>query len=217
MSIRIQLSTPPQMPPAYQAAILRAGGQPVAGYCPMPDLTCQGLLLCGGGDLDPSWYGQKPNGSLAPDPARDCAELSLIWAFLAAGRPIFGVCRGLQVLNVALGGTLCQNLSQDVLPFHRGEEDVYHPLRTAPDSLMEDLYTRHLTVNSAHHQAVDQPGQDLRPTAWAESGFPEVLEHTHLPVLGVQFHPERLPGRLGRSAADGGLLFQWFIAQCRSV
>ena len=89
----------------YVRAVRAAGGTPVSGYCPPADLSCAGLLLCGGGDLDPVLYGQPDQGSQPPDPARDQAELELFRAFYQAGRPILGVCRGMQVINVALGGT----------------------------------------------------------------------------------------------------------------
>lgn len=104
--IRIQISGPRGRMERYEAAVRGAGGLPVAGFCPQPDLTCGGLLLCGGGDLSPTWYGAEDCGSGPPDPERDRAELALVRAYLAAGRPILGICRGLQVLNVALGGTL---------------------------------------------------------------------------------------------------------------
>ena len=94
----------------YIRAIWKAGGQVRAGYCPEPDLTCDGLLLAGGGDIAPERYGQGMEGSLPPDPLRDEAELALFRAFYGAGKPILGICRGHQLINVALGGTLIQDL-----------------------------------------------------------------------------------------------------------
>ena len=104
--VRIQISGAQGRTARYEAAVRRAGGQPVVGFCPRPDLTCGGLLLCGGGDLAPAWYGAADRGSGPPDLDRDRSELALVRAYLSAGRPILGICRGLQVLNVALGGTL---------------------------------------------------------------------------------------------------------------
>lgn len=98
--------------------------RPVSGYCPPPDLSCAGLLLCGGGDLDPVLYGQPDQGSQPPDPTRDQAELELFRTFYQAGRPILGVCRGMQIINVALGGTLLQDLGDVRRPSHT------HPRRT---------------------------------------------------------------------------------------
>lgn len=201
----------------YEKAILCAGGEPVCGCCPEPDLSCAGLVLCGGGDVDPSLYGQENCGSQPPDPERDRAELALISAFLEAGRPILGICRGIQILNIALGGTLIQDLPASVRPFHTNPaRDLVHPLRLKPDSILGKLYGPHVQVNSAHHQAVDRLGRDLTATAWAESGFAEAVEHQSLPILGVQFHPERMTGCKRRpGTADGGPIFRWFMEQCR--
>ena len=119
----------------YVRAVRAAGGTPVSGYCPPPDLSCAGLLLCGGGDLDPVLYGQPDQGSQPPDPARDQAELELFRAFYQAGRPILGVCRGMQIINVALGGTLLQDLGDVRRPSHtHPQADQVHPVRAQPGS-----------------------------------------------------------------------------------
>lgn len=210
--VRIQISGAQGRTARYEAAVCQAGGRPVAGFCPQPDLTCGGLLLCGGGDLAPAWYGAADRGSGPPDLNRDRAELALARAYLAAGRPILGICRGLQVLNVALGGALIQDLGDALRPFHQGEHDLLHPICTAPDSLLRKLCGSHVLVNSAHHQAADRLGDGLRRTAWSEGGVTEAVEHRHLPVAAVQFHPERLE-RIGEDTADGAALFQWRTAR----
>lgn len=115
----------------------------------------------------------------------------------------------MQVLNVFLGGTLIQDLQPAWRVRHQGEEDVYHPICCEPGSLLERLLGPCPVVNSAHHQAVDRLGHDLEATAWAPEGFTEGIEHSCLPVLGVQFHPERLSGP-GRG--EGSALFQWLIS-----
>lgn len=214
---RIQISGAAGALTNYCQAVRSMGGQPAAGYAPAPDLTCAGLLLCGGGDLDPALFGQEPCGSHPPDPIRDRAELALFQAFFQAGKPIFGICRGMQVINVALGGALIQDLPPEAAPFHGGaEHDLIHPIRTAEDSLLRRLYGPVCMVNSWHHQAVGRLGAGLRASAWAESGFAEALEHTSLPVLGVQFHPERLSFRHRRGdAVDGAPLLLHFMALCQ--
>lgn len=199
----------------YCAAIRGAGGEPVAGYCPAPDLRCDGLLLCGGGDVDSALYGQENWGSLPPDRARDRAELALFQAFYEAGKPILGICRGIQMINVALGGTLIQDLPREQRPFHIGKADTVHPIRVEEGSILSRLYGPLFPVNSAHHQAVDRLGTGLRAAAWAEGGFPEAIELPGRSILGVQFHPERMSfGRRRLDTVDGAAIFTWFLGAC---
>ena len=213
----IQLSGADGRMERYCQALRAAGADPRPGYAPAPDLSCRGLVLCGGGDLDPGLYGQPDQGSQPPDPARDRAELALFHAFFQAGKPILGICRGMQLINVALGGTLIQYLSPEVRPFHQGAEgDRIHPIRAAEGSFLHRLYGPVFPVNSCHHQGVDRLGEGLAACAWAEAGFPEALFHLSAPVAGVQFHPERLCGPYRRpDAADGAPLFTWFLSLCR--
>lgn len=210
---KIQLSGEQGGLERYIRAVERAGGIPVPGICPQPDPGCDALVLCGGGDLDPALFGQENRGSHPPDRERDRAELVLAESYLTRGKPVLGICRGMQVLNVFLGGTLLQDLQPAWRVLHQGEEDVYHAVRCRPGSLLERLLGPCPVVNSAHHQAVDQLGRDLEATAWAPEGFVEGFEHRSLPVLGVQFHPERLSGP-GRG--KGIVLFDWLIASTRT-
>lgn len=190
----------------YCSAVLRAGGELCAAYSPAPDPGCAGLLLCGGGDLDPALFGQEDRGSHPPDPVQDRAELALVRYYLQAGKPILGICRGMQVLNVALGGTLIQDLPPAQTQRHLGQGDLdqIHPISLAPGGFLEKLYGASLTVNSWHHQAVDRLGEGLVPSAWAPESVLEALELRDKPVFGVQFHPERMdPARTG----DGSRIF----------
>lgn len=204
----------------YKQAILGAGGIPVGGYCPAPALSCDGLLLTGGDDLDPALFGQTNQGSEGIDPARDQAELTLTKAFANAGKPILGICRGHQLLNVAFGGSLIQDLGPVGNLFHRRTpgipKDKVHSVRTLEGSTLAALYGPMFASNSAHHQAVDRLGEGFTATAWSESGVIEAMEHTSLPILAVQFHPERMSYALRRpDTADGAKLFAWFLTRCR--
>lgn len=214
---RIQVSGDPGEMGNYLAALAHAGGEGAADYCPAPDLSCAGLLLCGGGDVDCALYGQEDRGSQPPDHRRDQAELDLFRAFYQAGKPILGICRGMQVINIALGGDLIQDLPRTQGIFHvsHQKQDSVHPLRTAPEGLLHRWYGPLFSANSCHHQAVDRLGAGLVPLAWAESGFVEALAHQTRPILGVQFHPERMSWDRARAdAADGRYILDWLIAQC---
>lgn len=215
--LNIQVSGEAGFTGNYCAALRGAGGEPVAGYCPAPDLTCAGLLLCGGGDIESTRYGQEDRGSQPPDPERDRAELALFHAFYRAGKPILGICRGMQLINVALGGTLIQDLSPEQLPFHSGgKADMVHPVRSTEGSILRRLYGPVFPVNSSHHQAADLPGRGLQITAQSESGLAEGLELPGYPLLGVQFHPERMSfGRRRLDTVDGAPIFAWFLGLCR--
>lgn len=215
--LNIQISGSQGKMEYYEAAVRGAGGRPVAGYCPEPDLSCAGLILAGGGDIEPEVYGQRSQGSQPPDTARDRAELTLFRMFYRAGKPILGICRGHQLINAAMGGTLIQDLPPEWAPFHSGEDyDRVHPVRAQADTLLYRLYGPVFPVNSFHHQAVDRLGRGLRPIAWSEAGFPEAFDCPGHPVLGVQFHPERMSFDKRRpDTVDGASIFAWFMALCR--
>ena len=200
----------------YDEAIWAAGGIPCSYYLPQPSLDYDGLLLCGGGDLEPACYGQENTNCRSIDPARDAIELKLTKMYLDAGKPILGICRGHQVIHVALGGTLLQDLMPEQLCFHNAENgDVVHPIRTLRGSRLQQLYSDTFCVNSAHHQAIDLPGEGMRHTAWSESRIVEASEHVLLPVLTVQWHPERMTGKKRRmDTADGAAVFDWLIKSC---
>lgn len=198
-------------PTSYIRAVEKAGGTPCAMYLPEPDLRYDGLILAGGGDMEPSLFGQENRGSDNIDPARDRAELALLDAFAAAGKPIFGICRGHQVVNVWAGGGLCQDLGTKNA-IHRWEDrDKVHRICTEP-GVLRNLYGTSFCVNSAHHQSVEPIGRDLRVTALSPDGVVEAMEHRTLPILTTQFHPERMNGP---NVEDGSRLFQWFLNQCK--
>lgn len=214
---RIQLSAQSEGADNYINAVRSAGGESVPGYCPAPDLSCDGLLLCGGEDIACELFGQPDRGSNPPDRVRDRAELALFHAFYRAGRPILGICRGMQLINVALGGTLIQDLPQPCRVFHVWDrEDKVHPVSGREGSLLHRLYGPLFPVNSAHHQGVDRLGEGLRAVAWSEGGVVEAIDLPGYPLLGVQFHPERMSYANRRpDTVDGEAIFDWFLSVCR--
>lgn len=197
----------------YAHAVKASGGVPVFWTQGTPLPPFSGLLLPGGGDIAPSLYGQENISCTDMDPARDSSELYALSQAVEQGKPVLGICRGEQLINVFFGGTLRQDL-----PGHsRTAErlDRLHRVRTAP-SFLAALYNTEAIVNSAHHQAVEIPGTGLRPVQWAPDGTVEALEHDTLPVWAVQWHPERMRGPFAKQgAANGDLLFRAFLEKCR--
>ena len=193
----------------YERALSAAGAN--VRYAGDALSTCDGLLLPGGGDLHPRHYGAPILDCRDIDETRDVLEMALIRDFLAAERPILGICRGMQVINVALGGTLHQHIEG-----HSANEqgDRFHQVRTVAGSAIGRLYGRYFTVNSAHHQAVDRLGTGLRAVQRAGETV-EAVEHETVPVWAVQWHPERLfEGGRSRDTVDGGRLIAFFVGQC---
>lgn len=154
-----------------------------------------GLMLTGGEDVDPSYYGAPPHPKLEEtDAARDAVELALYRAARERRLPILAICRGIQLVNVAEGGTLYQDLPTEhpSSVAHAGT-NARHGLRVEPGSLLERVAGHPARVNSRHHQAVKDLGPPLRAVAWAEDGVIEGVEFLDAAagwLLGVQWHPE---------------------------
>ncbi|XVV11499.1 gamma-glutamyl-gamma-aminobutyrate hydrolase family protein [Actinoplanes sp. CA-131856] len=184
------------IPHDYVAAVTLAGGRPV--LIPQEDDTdvlraLDGLVLAGGPDLGPEMYGQEPGPHTVVRPERDTAELRLVRAALERDMPVLGVCRGMQLLTVAAGGTLHQHLP-DLLGHekHRPAPGVYgeHDAVFEPGSRIAALMGDDLAIRCFHHQGVADPGT-LTVTGRAEDGLPEAVEDPGRRfVLGVQWHPE---------------------------
>jgi len=189
------------LPEAYVQQVAAAGGiplllPPVPGIADIVD-RLDGLILTGGGDIGPGRYGEAPHPrTTRVSEQRDAAELELLGAALDAGLPVLGVCRGMQLLNVARGGTLRQHLPED--GGHAPEAGTFgaHPVRVAPGTRLAGILgdgKAGISVPTAHHQAIGALGDGLAATAWAEDGIVEAVElgaDGDPFVLAVQWHPE---------------------------
>ena len=166
-----------------------------------------GLMLTGGEDVGPSRYGQEPNGARTVSPQRDEMELRVARRALDMGMPILAICRGTQLLNVALGGTLYQDLATQWsgdIDHDRFEEfdGGIHAVRVEGEFHTAGVFSEPLVLqNSAHHQGIKELAADLDPFAWADDGLVEGVECRAAGcgwVVGVQWHPERkIDGRTG--------------------
>jgi putative glutamine amidotransferase len=182
-----------------------------------------GLVLQGGDDIDPATYGEPITHSRGRiDLVRDRFEIALVHAFAAAGKPVFGICRGMQLINVAFGGSLHQDLHEDAATSEAHHvldlyDEHFHDVRLLPGSWVSGLYgdIQHGVVNSIHHQGIKQLGRDLVVEAVADDGVIEAIRwQGDSLIIGVQWHPEfhdyRWPGHL---PADP--LMQAFFAAAR--
>ncbi|MFL6973299.1 MAG: gamma-glutamyl-gamma-aminobutyrate hydrolase family protein [Xanthobacteraceae bacterium] len=174
-----------------------------------------GLVLQGGADISPLAYGEEPlKPEWAGDPMRDGYEIELVRAFTAAGKPVLGICRGAQLINVALGGSLHQDI-----PAHRSDDyDQHaHEVRLEPGSRLARLYgeTGPRRVVSIHHQAIKRLAPGLKVEARADDGVIEAVRGTGAGyVCAVQWHPEFHGGRAG--FLDGGPLLDEFLQATRA-
>ncbi len=197
--------------PNYIAALEAAGIRPLVTLDPETAARCGGLLLPGGGDIDPARFGEEDRGSRDIDRFLDGVQMEILDAFVRAGKPVLGICRGHQVVNVYFGGGLIQDLPTAEAHLAHDRTDSVHPARNLPGSVLHRLYGPDMAVNSSHHQGLGTMGRDLRPVCWAPDGVVEGAEHVSLPILTVQFHPERMAFRFARpDTADGGDIFRWF-------
>lgn len=174
-----------------------------------------GLLLQGGDDVHPIRYGEDiTSKAVVVDEDRDAFEIAMVHAFLAANKPIFGICRGLQIINVALGGSLIQELTTDVIhmmDFHTQMPCcIAHRIEVVSDTMLSKILEKNeIRVNSFHKQAIKVPAPHVRISAIAPDGTPEAIELSdRTNVLAVQWHPEWLEDE------SSDALFQYFVAQC---
>ncbi len=154
--------------------------------------SCDGLLLPGGGDITPAFFGQKNIGSKKIDTELDIIQLQAVEQMLQNQKPILGICKGMQIINVYFGGTIIQHMKQHEAHEYTSQ-DQYHESMILKNTFLYSLYGDGLTVNSAHHQCIGKPGHDLNMAQYSiPDQVPEALYHSEYPIFGVQWHPERL-------------------------
>lgn len=207
----------------YPRSVQAAGGVPLL-IAPSPDLGAlpeqlgllDGLILAGGNDVDPRLYGQDMDARCqVTSPVRDAFELEALRVAQEQALPVFGICRGLQVLNTYLGGTLFQDLSlHGTTQKHAMTANLSssaHGITVEPGSFLAQAWgAKTAQVNSFHHQVVDQLAEGLKPVAWAADGVIEAVESTtDFDVTAVQWHPEMMSGVDDSMAA----LFRWFVTK----
>jgi putative glutamine amidotransferase len=201
------------VPTVDKEGIIHRSDIRVADYARVLD----GLVLQGGADVSPSTYGEAPlKSEWAGDRLRDVYEIELVHEFVEAGKPVLGICRGAQLINVAFGGTLHQDI-----PGHRTDdyEKHRHPIRFEPGSSLAGLYPgiRSSAVSSIHHQSIKGLGRGLHVEAWSEpDGIVEAIRaNAKSYVFAVQWHPEfHYPG--DRSTLDSAPILDEFLEAARS-
>lgn len=205
------------VPEPYIHAIIRSGGTPVLIPCSITKLNaaslnhlsydfnsyykfCSGFLFCGGGDISPLLFNQSPlDNNGATDLKTDLFQIGFMEYLLEQKKPVLGICRGMQIMNVALGGTLYQDLSlqgkQNFIHMQNSlsRSDISHLVKFAKDSKLYNLFGVYEYTNSFHHQAICKTGEGITACGYAEDGVIEAIESDKHPfAIGVQWHPECL-------------------------
>ena len=212
----------------YFKALVAVGAQPeevelltAPGSSRAPADRFDGFVFAGGEDVDPGLYGeQKKYESVNVNRARDDFEQGLLDLALRQRLPILGICRGTQLINVKFGGTLYQDLTQDVSPEfeHRQSENrseaVHTVTLTDPESQLAEDFRGSCRVNSLHHQAIKRLGRGLKVTAHSEDGLVEAVEAAddYPFLLAVQWHPEEITAQ-----SEQRRIFEQFVSACRQA
>ena len=204
---------------SYTEAITKADGIPVV----LPTISSEaeaeallavldGIVFSGGEDIDPAWYGEDVlNETVRQDPVRDHSDSLLARAALASGKPILAICRGEQLINVVLGGSLYQDIPAQLPEAVAHGGGSVHRIGLEKESLLAELYgPDSLEVNSYHHQCVKTPAPGIRITARSADGIVEAYETEQ--ISAVQFHPEKM---LQKGDSKWLSLFQAFVEKCK--
>ncbi len=185
-----------QIASVYAQCIGNAGGVPVlacGGDARDYVSVCDAVLFTGGDDVHPSLFGETIyNDTVLTEPQRDEEELKIFEAFFQNNKPIFGICRGIQLINVALGGSLWQDIPAQVSDSLSHSGNSTHSVTFSDNSILSELFSNEINVNSYHHQSVKRLGDSLSATARSNDGIIEAIESHDKNIFAVQWHPERV-------------------------
>jgi len=196
----------------YCRGIMRAGAEPIIAAMGSAEVyadIADAILFTGGADWNPRRYGAQNEKNIKYNNDLDALELALFEAFYKRKKPMFGICRGIQTINVAMGGTLWQDIPSQVEGKH--SQAMEHYVNSTKGSIMNELFGDRFLTNSHHHQAVKECGEGLRATAFSDNGVIEAIEHESLPIFAVQWHPERMIGDENFHMTDMIPLFKRFV------
>lgn len=198
----------------YVKAITLLGAVPVVSLDESASDEFDGLILPGGGDIHPDFFGEEDMGSMEIDRPLDEKQFALLHKFVVSKKPVLGICKGLQVINVFFGGKVIQDLPTAHLHKSTGF-DAIHMAKALPDSYIAKLYGTEFVTNSCHHQGNGLLGENLTAVMFTEDNVIEALCHDSLPIIGVQWHPERMCFDNKREdTVDGSILLQYFLDLC---
>lgn len=207
-ALSVQIAGRPEDTKNYESIIKRLGVSCLVSLDSGQADAATHLLLPGGGDITPAFFGQTDRGSRHVDTELDILQLEILARFTAQKKPVLGICKGLQLINVHFGGDITQHI--DTAETHKwvGRDQFHYVFHCdlGRRDFFYQLYGNSAKVNSAHHQAVNRTGEGLVPVCRAGDNVIEGMVHATLPILAVQWHPERMPDGAGES------LFSYFFS-----
>lgn len=196
----------------YENALRNLGVDYVCSVDRIESDDFDGLLIPGGWDINPERYNEEVQyDNVVYSDEVDEKQLAILDSFVKAGKPILGICRGMQLINVYFGGTLYQNIENHRIDVNH---ESYHAVETYEGSFMYDCYGKQARVNSSHHQAVKKLAENFKVMQRAEDGTIESIIHDFLPIIAVQYHPEKMSfeNRTDDTLIDGKYIFEYFIS-----